>query len=68
MGGLEGLFGGCGGCLIWCGLFHVIAAYLWAARFGYLSPVGDGQVRGLTTALAVILWLAWLAWLAWFFG
>jgi hypothetical protein len=66
MGGLERV---CSvvAALALCGAvcFTFIAAYLWAASLGYLTPVGDGQVRGFSAALALILWLAWLAW---FFG
>jgi hypothetical protein len=37
----------------------LVAAYQWADRLGLLNAVGDGQVRALSTALAIILWLVW---------
>jgi hypothetical protein len=37
----------------------LVAAYQWAGRLGLLNAVGDGQVRALSTALAIILWLVW---------
>jgi hypothetical protein len=37
----------------------LVAAYQWAGRLGLLNAVGDGQVRALSTALAITLWLVW---------
>lgn len=37
----------------------LVAAYQWAGRLGLLNAVGDGQVRALSTALAIMLWLVW---------
>ena len=37
----------------------LVAAYQWGGRLGLLNAVGDGQVRALSTALAIILWLVW---------
>jgi hypothetical protein len=37
----------------------LVAAYQWAGRLGLLNVVGNGQVRALSTALAIMLWLVW---------
>jgi hypothetical protein len=39
--------------------FTLMAAYQWAGRFGLLNAQPNGQVRALSTALAIILWLVW---------
>jgi hypothetical protein len=39
--------------------FTLMAAYHWAGRLGLLNPGQNGQVRALSTALAIILWLVW---------
>jgi hypothetical protein len=39
--------------------FTLMAAYQWAGRLGLLNAGPNGQVRALSTALAIILWLVW---------
>jgi hypothetical protein len=39
--------------------FTLMAAYQWAGRLGLLNAGQNGQVRALSTALAIILWLVW---------
>lgn len=39
--------------------FTLMAAYQWAGRLGLFNAQPDGQVRALSTALAIILWLVW---------
>jgi hypothetical protein len=39
--------------------FTLMAAYQWAGRFRLLNAQPNGQVRALSTALAIILWLVW---------
>jgi hypothetical protein len=39
--------------------FTLLAAYQWAGRLGLWNAGPDGQVRALSTALAILLWLVW---------
>ena len=39
--------------------FTLMAAYQWAGRLGLWNAGPDGQVRALSTALAILLWLVW---------
>jgi hypothetical protein len=40
-------------------IFTLMAAYQWAGSLGLLNAGQNGQVRALSTALAIFLWLVW---------
>jgi hypothetical protein len=39
--------------------FTLMAVYQWAGSLGLLNAGQNGQVRALSTALAIFLWLVW---------
>ena len=45
--------------LLGAAIFTLMAAYQWAGSLGLLNAGQDGQVRALSTALAIFLWLVW---------